>query len=159
MWVILCITWCFKWYIHIHPWYMVTHLVPRFSSVKLFSLVRLFVTPWISARQAFLSTNSRSLPRLMSIQSVMPFSHLILCHPLLLLPSIFPSITVFSNESALRIRWLKVHLYNWLILNCSCSLQLALLFHAKRRREGEAQLVISKPADWSVLVQLLWNYV
>ena len=70
--------------------------------------VRLFVTPWTTARQASLSiTNSRSLPKLMSIETVMPSNHLILCHPLLLLPSIFPSIRVFSNESALRIRWPK----------------------------------------------------
>ena len=64
--------------------------------------------PWTAAHQAFLSfTNSRSLPKLMSIESVMPFNHLILCHPLLLLPSVFPSIRVFSNESALCIRWPK----------------------------------------------------
>ena len=66
------------------------------------------VTPWTAARQAFLSiTNSQSLLRLMSIESVMPSNHLILCHPLLLLSSIFPSIKVFSNESVLHIRWLK----------------------------------------------------
>ena len=68
----------------------------------------LFVTPWTAACQASLSfTISQSLPKLMSIESVMPSNHLILCHPLLLLPSIFPSIMVFSNESALRIRWPK----------------------------------------------------
>ena len=79
-----------------------------FSSVKSLSHVRLFATPWTAAHQASLSiTNSRSLPKLMSIESVMPSSHLILCHRLLLLPSIFPSIRVFSNESALRIRWPK----------------------------------------------------
>ena len=72
------------------------------------SHVRLFVTPWTAVRQASLSiTNSRSPPKPMSIVSVMPSNHLILCHPLLLLPSIFPSIRVFSNESALRIRWPK----------------------------------------------------
>ena len=66
------------------------------------------MTPWTAARQASLSiTNSRSLPKLMSIESVMPSSHLIFCRPLLLLPSIFPSIRVFSNESALHIRWPK----------------------------------------------------
>ena len=65
-------------------------------------------TPWTAARQASLPiTNSWSLPKLISIESVMPSSHLILCHPLLLLPSLFPSIRVFSNESALHIRWLK----------------------------------------------------
>ena len=72
------------------------------------SRVRLFATPWIAARQASLSiTNSRSSLRLKSIESVMPSSHLILCRPLLLLPSIFPSIRVFSNESTLPIRWPK----------------------------------------------------
>ena len=66
------------------------------------------VTPWTAARQASLSiTNSRSLLKLMSIESLMPSNHLILCHPLLLLPSIFPSIRVFSNESILCIRWSK----------------------------------------------------
>ena len=80
----------------------------QFSSVQSLSSVWLFVTPWTTARQASLSiTNSWSLPKLMSIKSVMPSNHLILCHPLLLLPSIFPSIRVFSNESALLIRWLK----------------------------------------------------
>ena len=79
-----------------------------FSSVQLLSRVRLFATPWIAARQASLSiTNSRSSLRLMSIQSVMPSSHLILCCPLLLLPPIPPSIRVFSNESTLCMRWPK----------------------------------------------------
>ena len=80
----------------------------QFSSVQLLSHVRLFATPWTAACQASLSiTNSRSLPKLMPIESVMPSSHLILCHPLLLLPSIFPNIRVFSNESVLCIRWPK----------------------------------------------------
>ena len=83
-------------------------LPSQFSSVQLFSHIRLFVTPWTAARQASLSIiNSRSSPKLLSIESVMPSSHLILCHPLLLLPSIFPSIRVISNESALCIRWSK----------------------------------------------------
>ena len=78
------------------------------SSVQSLSLVQLFATPWISARQASLSiTNSRSSPKLMCIESVMPSSHLILCRPLLLLLPIPPSIRVFSNESALRMRWPK----------------------------------------------------
>ena len=78
------------------------------SSVQLLSPVRLFVTPWTAAHQASLSiTNSCSLFRLMLIESVMPSSHLILCRPLLLPPSIFPSIRVFSNESTLRMRWPK----------------------------------------------------
>ena len=76
-----------------------------FSSVQLLSHVRLFVTPWTAACQASLSiTNPRSLHRLVSIESVMPSNHLILCRPLLL-PSVFPSIRVFSNESVLCIRW------------------------------------------------------
>ena len=76
------------------------------SSVQLLSCVRFFVTPWIAARQASLSiTNSRSLLKPMPIESVMPSSHLVFCHPLLLLPPIPPSIRVFSNESALRMRW------------------------------------------------------
>ena len=80
----------------------------KFSSVQSLSRVQFFATPWTAARQASLSiTNSQSLPKLMSIESVMPSNHLILCHPLLLLPSIFPSIRIFSNESALRIRWPK----------------------------------------------------
>ena len=78
----------------------------QFSSVQSFSRVRLFVTPWIAARQASLSiTNSWSLLRLMSIELVMPSNHLIFCCPLLLPPSIFPSIRVFSNESVCCIRW------------------------------------------------------
>ena len=80
----------------------------QFSSVQSLSPVWLFATPWTAARQGSLSiTNSLSLLWLMSIESVMPSNHLILCHPLLLWPSVFPSIRVFSNESALRIRWPK----------------------------------------------------
>ena len=79
-----------------------------FSSVQSLSRVRLLVTPWIAAHQASLSiTNSWSLLKLMPIESVMPSSHLILCHPLLLLPPTPPSIRVFSNESTLRKRWPK----------------------------------------------------
>ena len=80
----------------------------QFSSVQSLSRVQLFATPWISAHQASLSiTNSRSLLKLMSIESVMPSSHLILCCPLLLLPPILPSIRVFPNESTLCMRWPK----------------------------------------------------
>ena len=80
----------------------------QFSSVQLLSRVRLFATPWTAACQASLSiTTSQSSPKPMSIVSVMPSNHLLLCCPLLLLPSIFPSIRVFSNESALCIRWPK----------------------------------------------------
>ena len=78
------------------------------SAVQSLSRVRLFATQWRAARQASLSiTSSQSLLRLKSIESVMPSSHLIVCHSLLLLPSIFPSIRVFSNESVLHIRWPK----------------------------------------------------
>ena len=83
-------------------------LCSQFSSVQLLSCVRLFATPWTVARQASLSiTNSQNPPKPISTESVMPSNHLILCCPLFLLPSIFPSIRVFSNESALRIRWPK----------------------------------------------------
>ena len=78
------------------------------QSVHSLSRVRLFVTPWTAAHQASVSiTNSQSSPKLMSIELVMPSNHLILCHPLLLLLSIFPRIKVFSNESALHMRWPK----------------------------------------------------
>ena len=87
-----------------HPMYF--HPMIQFSSVQSLSCVLLFATPWTTAHQASLSiTNSQSSPKPMTIQSMMPSNHLILCHPLLLLPSIFPSIRVFSKESALRIRW------------------------------------------------------
>ena len=80
----------------------------QFSSVQSLSHVWLFAIPWITARQASLSiSNSQSSPKLMSIESVMPFSHLIFCRPLLLLPLIPPSIRVFSNESTLHMRWPK----------------------------------------------------
>ena len=80
----------------------------QFSSVQSLSRVQLFATPWTAAHQASLSiTNSQSLLKLMSIESVMPSNHLILCRPLLLPPSIFPSIRVFSSESVLHIRWTK----------------------------------------------------
>ena len=89
----------------------------QFSSVQSLSRVRLFATPWIAARQASLSiTNSRSSPRLTSIQSVMPSSHLILCHSLLLLPPIPPSIRVLSNESTLYMRWPKYWSFSFSII-------------------------------------------
>ena len=78
------------------------------SLVQLLSHVQLFATPWTAVRQASLSiTKSRSLPKLLFIESVTPSNHLIICHPLLLLPSVIPSIRVFSNESVLYIRWPK----------------------------------------------------
>ena len=90
------------------PDWMICYTQSPSQSVQSLSRVRLFATTWTAACQASLSiTNSRSLLKLMSIESVMPSNHLILCHPLLLLPSIFPSIRVFSNESTLHIRWPK----------------------------------------------------
>ena len=89
----------------------------QITSDQSLSCVRFFATPWISARQAFLSiTNSRSSLRLTSIESVMPFSHLILCRPLLLLPPIPPSIRVLSNESTLRMRWPKYWSFSFSII-------------------------------------------
>ena len=98
--------------IHVHNCTAVLQTPPgvlyQFTSVQSLSRVWFFAIPWTAARQAPLSiTNWRTLPKLMSIESVMPSNHLILCRPLFLLPSIFPSIRVFSNESALRIGWPK----------------------------------------------------
>ena len=97
--------------VNIHIWYLSTsfHFPWVYTLVQFsHSVVSDSVTPWIAARQASLSiTNPRSLPRLTSIKSVMPSRHLILCHPLLLLPPIPPSIRDFSNESTLRMRWPK----------------------------------------------------
>ena len=91
-----------------------------FSSVQSLSHVRFFVTPWTTAGQASLSiTNSQSLLKLMSIELVMPFNHLILCHPLFLSPSIFPSIRVFSNKSVLHIRWPKYWSFSFNISSSS----------------------------------------
>ena len=88
----------------------------QFSSVQSLRRVWLFATPWITACQASLSiTNSRSLPKPMSIELVMPSNHRIYCHSLLLLPSIFPSIRIFSNESALHIRWPKYWSFSFTI--------------------------------------------
>ena len=88
----------------------------NFSSVQLLSCVRLFTVPWTAACQASMSiTNSQSLLKLMSIESVMPSNHLILCRSVLLLPSIFPSIRVFSNESSLHIRWPKYWSFSFTI--------------------------------------------
>ena len=107
------------------------HNVYQFSSVQLLSCVRLLDTPWTAVRQASLSiTNSQSLLKLISIKSVMPSNHLILCHPLLLSPSIFPSIRVFSNEQVLCIRWPKY---------CSFSFS------------------ISLPNEYSGLISLGWT--
>ena len=99
-------------------WYSCKSLtILQFSSVQSLSHVRLFATPWISAHQASLPiTNSQTLLKLMSIKLVMPPSHLILCHPLLLLPPIPPSIRVFCNEPALRMRWPKYWSFSFSII-------------------------------------------
>ena len=98
------------------------YIYHQFSSVQSLSRVRLFATPWIAARQASLSlTNSQSSLRLASIESVMPSSHLILGRPLLLLPSIPPSIRVFSNESTLLMRWPKYWSFSFSIIPSKCK--------------------------------------
>ena len=104
----------------------------KLCSLQLISRVRLFGTPWTAALQASLSiTNTQSLLKFMSIETVMPSNHLILCHPLLLPPSIFPSIKVFSNESVHHIRWPKYWCFSFSIilpLNIQDWLPLGLLF-------------------------------
>ena len=103
-----------------------------FSSVQLLSRARLFVAPWTAARQASLSiTNSRSLLRLMSIEAVMPSNHLMLCCPLLLPPSIFPSVGVFSNESVFHSTWPKYWSFSFII-----------------RHSNECSRLISFRIDW-----------
>ena len=95
---------------------MLVSQVAQFSSVQSVSHVQLFATPWTSAHQVSLYiTNSQSLLKLMPIESVMPSNHLILCHPLLLLPSIFPSIRVLSSQSILCIRWSKYWSFSFCI--------------------------------------------
>ena len=95
---------------------LIQHCKSTISSVQLLSRAQLFVIPWAAARQASLSvTNSWSLLKLMSIELVMPPNHLILCHPLLLLASIFPSTKVFSKESAVHIRWPKYRNFSFSI--------------------------------------------
>ena len=97
-----------KWIKQTEALILILFILVQFSSVQSLSRVRLFATLWTAALQASLSiTNSQSPPKPMSVESVMPSNHLILCRPLLLLPSIFPSIRVFSNESALCMRWPK----------------------------------------------------
>ena len=121
-----CSTICFFIILYIYIY------IYQFSSVQLLSCVRLFVIPWTAARQASMSiSNSQSLLKLMSIKSLMPSNRLILCHPLLLPSSIFPTIRVFSNESALCIRWPKYWSYSF---NISLS--------------NEYSGLISFSADW-----------
>ena len=101
-----------------HMFHILCYMCLQFSSVQLLSCEWLFATPWITAHQASLSiTNSRSSLKLMSIESVMPSSHLSLCRPLLLLPPIPPSIRVFSNKSTLRMRWPKYWSFSFSIIS------------------------------------------
>ena len=110
-----------------------------FSSVQSLSRVQLFLTPWTAARQASLSiTNSCSSFKLISIESVMPSNHPILCRPLLLPPSFFPSIRVFSHESVLRIRWPKYWRFSF---NTSPSSEVLRLV---KFRETESRMVVAK---------------
>ena len=114
------------------------------SSVQLLSRVWLFVTPWTAVCQDFLSiTNSQSLLRLMSIQSVMPSNQLILCHPLLFLPSIVPRIRVFSNESVLCLRWPKYYSFSFSPSN-ECSGLIGLTGLISLQSKGLSR-VFSKP--------------
>ena len=141
----------------------------HFSSVQLLSRVWLFETPWTAAHQASLSiTNSWSLLTLMSIESVMPSNHLILCRPLLLLPSIFPSIRIFSNESILHIRWPKYWSFSfnispsnehsglssfrmdWLdLLAVQGTLKSLLQHHFRNTEMGEKWDTKEKPSPWA----------
>ena len=130
--------WVASWVLRMFSWLPIVVLTPsvQFSSVQLLSRVRIFATPWIAAHQASLSiTNSWSSSKPMSIELVMPSNHLILCHPLLL-PSIFPSIRVFSNESALRIRRTKY----W-------------SFSFKISPSNERPVLISFRMDWLISLQ------
>ena len=113
---VLCIRWPKYWSFSFSISPSNEYSVDQFSSVQSVSCVRLFATPWTAAHQASQSiTNSQSLLKLMSTESVMQSSHLILCHPLCHLPAIFPSIRVFSNESVIHIRWPKYWSFNFSI--------------------------------------------
>ena len=128
-------------------WYFENGKLPVIiSSVQSLSRVRLFATPWTAAHQASLSiTNSQSLLKLMSIESVTPSSHLILCRPLLLLPSIFPSIRVFSNESVIIFDIISFYFWCSLLKSESCSVMSdSLLPHAYIE-----SMKFSRPEYWS----------
>ena len=141
------------------PWYRQGRSINgQFSSVQSLSRVWLFATPWTTARQASLSvTNCRSLSKRMSIESVMPSNHLILCHPPLLLPSIFPSLRVFSNESALHISehpGLISFRMDWLDLLAVQGTLKSLLQHHRSKAS-----VVSDLETWCGLVLCLWSEV
>ena len=123
-----------------------------FSLVQSLSRVRLFATPWIAAPQASLSiTNSRSLPKVMSIESVMPSSHLILCRPLLLLPPIPPSISVFSNESTLCMRRPKDWSFSFSISPSTCLVVSNSVTLWTVARQAPLSMGFSRQASWSGL--------
>ena len=128
----------------------------RIRSDQSLSLVRLFATPWIAARQASLSiTNSWSSLRLTSIESVMPSSHRILCCPLLLLPPIPPSIRVFSNESTLRMRWPKYWSFSFSVIPSKEIPELISFSHKKEciwASSNEVDELRAYYAEWSKLV-------
>ena len=132
--------------------------IQRFSSVQSVSRVRLFVAPWTAAHQASLSiTNSRSLLKLMSIESVMPSNHLILCCPLLLLPSIVPSIRVFSNKPVLPIRWPKYWSFSFSISPSNeysglTSFRMDWWSHCQSRRELEGSPVTKSGINWTIKI-------
>ena len=122
-----------------------------FSWVQSLSRVWLFATPWTAARQASLSiTNSRSLPKPMSVELVMPSNYLLLCHPLLLPPSIFPSIRVFSNESALHIRWPKFWIFSFNNLSSKCNPQTTCLVCVCVCSVAKLCLTLCDPMDCSI---------
>ena len=127
--------------------------IVQFSSVQSLSHVPLFATPWTAAQQASLSiTNSWNAPKAMSIESVMPSNHLILCHPLLLLPSVFPSIRVFSNESALCIRRPKYWTFSF---NISPINVVPLVIFS---RNVEQCLLLHWPCQQSIL-STFWDFL
>ena len=148
-------------------WYLYTmEYSVQFSSVQSLSCVWLFVTPWTAVRQASLSiTNSQKLPKLMSIELLMPSNHLILCCPLLLPPSIFLSIRVFSKESALRIKWPKYwnlsfnispsNEHSGLIFRMDCLDLLAVQGTLKSLLQHHSYSAIKRNAFESVLMRLM----
>ena len=128
-----------------------------FSSVQSFSPVQLFATPWIAACQVSLSiSNSQSLLKLISIELVMPWNHLIICRPLLLLPSIFPCISVFSNESVLLIRWPKYLNFSYSI-NPSNEYSGLISFRIAVQETQESSLTLQFESINSSVVNLLYG--
>ena len=135
---------------------------PKSQFISITQLVPTLATPWTVACQVSLSiTNSRSLLKLMSIESVMPSNHLILCHPLLLLPSIFPSIRVFSNESVFHIRWPKYQSFSFNISpsNEYSGLELTALISLQSKGLSRvfSNTTVQKPQFFSTQLSLWFN--